>query len=66
MDLSKLDCRLLTQHNNKILLDCNKINVDKLSTTKTIIKSDFKIKRYSPSDIPSKLKIAPSPVYGMV
>ena len=65
MDLSKLDCRLLTQHNNKVLLDCNNTNTNK-QTKSFETKPNFKIKRYSPSNIPSKLKLSPSPVYGMV
>lgn len=61
-DLNNLNCNLISQHNNKILLNCYTKNNDKQITN---IKK-YIIKNYSPSEIPPKLKLVPSPVYGMI
>ena len=63
-NFNNLKCNILSQQNNKILLDCNSKIVNK-----TVVNNNnslnVEIKKYSPSNIPDKLKQVPSPVYGM-
>ena len=62
-NFNNLKCNILSEQHNKLLLDCNTKVIN--NTINKNANLNVEIKKYSPSNIPDKLKLVPSPVYGM-